>query len=138
MNQLSVSKPVDLYKNDAWKNKSELYFFSQGSSEYSINTADLTSCAPSLGYSFSLGNSFCSSSIQASYYDHQSYRGDDANLTSRAPSFGYYEYSITTADLTSFFCSSSIQASYYDHQSYRGDDANLTSRAPSFAGMMLT
>jgi len=87
MNQLSVSKPVDLYKNDAWKNKSELYFFSQGSSEYSINTADLTSCAPSLGYSFSLGNSFCSSSIQASYYDHQSYRGDDANLTSRAPSF---------------------------------------------------
>jgi hypothetical protein len=67
----------------------------------------LTSRAPSFGYEYSittadLNSFFCSSSFQASYYDHQSYRGDDASLTSRAPSFGYYEYSITTADLTSF------------------------------------
>ena len=41
--------------------------------EYSINSADLTSCAPS-NYFFSFGNS---SSTQASYYDHQNYRGDE-------------------------------------------------------------
>jgi hypothetical protein len=31
MNQIAASMPVDLYNNDAWGNKSELYFFSQGS-----------------------------------------------------------------------------------------------------------
>ena len=103
MNQLSVSMPIDLYKNDAWGNKSELNFVSLGfyvysmtttkltshapslsNYEYSITTAALTSCAPSLGFFFSVGHSFSSSSIQASYYDNQNNRGrDEKNNFSR-------------------------------------------------------
>lgn len=75
--QLSVSKPVDLYNNDAWRNKSELYFFSQGSYAYSMTNAHLSSHAPSLGCFFSFVNSFSSSNTQASYYDHQNYRVDE-------------------------------------------------------------
>jgi len=39
----AYSKPVDLYNNDAWRNKSELYFFSQGSYAYSMTYAHLSS-----------------------------------------------------------------------------------------------
>ena len=75
--QLSVAKPVDLYNNDAWRNKSELYFYSQGSYAYSMTNAHLSSHAPSLGCFFSIVNSFSSSNTQASYYDHQNYRVDE-------------------------------------------------------------
>jgi hypothetical protein len=50
----AYSKPVDLYNNDAWRNKSELYFFSQGSYAYSMTYAHLSSHAPSLGCFFQL------------------------------------------------------------------------------------
>jgi hypothetical protein len=58
MSQLSVSKPVNLFYNDAWRNKSELYFFSQGSSAYSFTNANLTSRAASFGYFFQLWQFF--------------------------------------------------------------------------------
>ena len=90
---------------------------SSGYYEYSITSADVTSCAPRFDYFFSFGNSFSSSSTQASYYDHQNYRSiTTADLNSWAPSFDYF------FSLGNSFSSSSTQASYYDHQNYRGDE----------------
>ena len=91
-----------MYENDAWVNKSELYYVSQGS------------------YA-------CPMTISQASYVHSM---TTTNLTSHASSFGDYQYSNTTAALTSscepsvgfffsfgdFFSSSSIQASHYDNQ----------------------
>ncbi len=103
--QLSVSKPVTLFYNDAWKNKSDLFLFSQGSYANSTVSKPVTL----------LYNDAWKNKSELFLFSQGSYANSItlANFTS-VPSFGYlYSFGI--------FSSSSIQASY-DHQNSSGDE----------------